>query len=434
LNAGERSGYAPPFDLPSTLTFSPMPHSDRPTPLAGAGRDLRSNDVIFRMHHAARARRAQGADVIDSTLGALLHDDGSLAVLPASLQAMREVPADEAAAYSPLSGRPDLITAIERDVLPEGPPRHMATSVVTPGGTGAIYQAMVNFLEPGQTALAPELSWGPYGMLADRTGRRLDRFRTFEEDGAFDLEALERSLLRQAEDQGRILLLVNTPGQNPTGYTLTQDDWSGIAAAVEALPDHVPVTVLLDLAYLRYGLGPDAWWDAVDRILLRGTVLIAWTASKTFTQYGARIGALIALHPNAEAREEMNRAFDLTCRGTWSACNHAGQLGVLRLLEDEELRRASDRERGEFIDLLGDRWEAFSAAADAHGLHTPPWSGGFFTCVLCPDSHVMAHRLAERDVFTVPVSGGLRIALCATSADRMPDLASAVAETIRGVG
>jgi len=407
-----------------------MDHPDRPTPLAEAGRALRANDVIFRMHHAARARRSEGADVIDSTLGALLHDDGTLAVLPASIRATREVPLNEAAAYSPLSGRPDLIAAIERDVLPEGPPRHMATSVITPGGTGAIYQAMTNFLEPGQAALSTELSWGPYGMLADRTGRRLASFRTFDDQGGFDLEAMQRALVRQAEDQGRILLLLNTPGQNPTGYTLTEDDWSGIADSVEALPDDVPVTVLLDLAYLRYGLGPDTWWDAVDRILVRGTVLIAWTASKTFTQYGARIGALVALHPDGDAREEMNRAFNLTCRGTWSACNHTGQLATLRLLEDAELSRAADRERGELINLLSDRWEAFSNAAEDVGLDTPPWNGGFFTCVLCPDAHVVGHRLTERDVFTVPVSGGLRVALCATPADRMADLARAAAEAL----
>jgi aromatic-amino-acid transaminase len=398
--------------------------------LAEAGLALRSNDVIFRMHGAARRRRAEGADPIDATLGALVHDDGALAVLPSAVRAVREVPVADAAGYSPLSGRPDLMAAIERDILPEGPPRHMATTVITPGGTGAIYQAFVNFLEPGQAALAPELHWGPYGMLADRTGRRLERFRTFDESGAFDASALRGALARQAAEQGRLLLILNTPGQNPTGYTLSEDDWAGIADAVESVPDDVPVTVLLDLAYVRYVPEPEAWWDAVDRFLARGTVLLAWTASKTFTLYGARIGALVALHPSESVRRQIDQALNLTCRGTWTACNHQGQLGVLRLLDDAELRRTADAERRELIAVLEDRWSAFSGSIRDLGIQTPPWHGGFFTCVLAEDAEGLAARLQERDVFTVPVSGAIRIALCATPAERMPELAEAIGASL----
>ncbi len=398
--------------------------------LADAGLALRSNDVIFRMHGAARERRAEGADPIDATLGALVYDDGSLAVLPSAVRAIREVRVEDAAGYSPLSGRPDLMAAIERDVLPEGPLRDIATTVMTPGGTGAIYQALVNFLDPGQAALVSELHWGPYGMLADRTDRRLERFRTFDEDGAFDTSALREALARQAAEQGRVLLILNTPGQNPTGYTLSEADWSGIAAAVEAVPADVPATVLLDLAYVRYVPEPEAWWDAVARFLERGTVLLAWTASKTFTLYGARIGALVALHPTDDIRAGIDQALNLTCRGTWTACNHQGQLGVLRLLEDPELRAGADAERGRLIDLLEARWDAFSGAIAGRGITTPPWHGGFFTCVLTDDADAVAARLTERDVFAVPVGGAIRLALCAVPESRMRQLAEAIGASL----
>ena len=400
-------------------------------PLAEAGLALRSNDVIFRMHGAARQRRAEGGDPIDATLGALVHDDGRLAVLPSAAQALRDVPVEDAAGYSPLSGRPDLMAAVERDILPEGPLRDMATTVITPGGTGAIYQALVNFLEPGQAALASELHWGPYGMLADRTGRRLERFRTFDDTGAFDTTALEAALARQASEQGRVLLILNTPGQNPTGYTLSEADWEGIAAAVETLPPDVPVTVLLDLAYVRYVPQPEAWWNAVDRCLARGTVLLAWTASKTFTLYGARIGALVALHPSDEVRARIEQALNLTSRGTWTACNHQGQLGVLRLLDDAALRSACDAERDRLIELLEARWDAFSGAIDGLPIETPPWHGGFFTCALTDDADAVAGRLADRDVFAVPVGSAIRLALCAVPAARMEELAAALRVAVR---
>jgi aromatic-amino-acid transaminase len=189
-------------------------------PLASAARALRANDSIFRMHFAARDRRAAGGDVIDATLGALVHDDGTLAVLPSADRAFREASGPATAGYSPLSGRADLIEAIRRDCLPTDLVDE-STAVITPGGTGAVYQAVVNFLDPGEAALTTSYFWGPYGMITERGGRHLERFETFAEDGGLDVEAFTRALHALAERQERVLVLLNSPCQNPTGYTFT---------------------------------------------------------------------------------------------------------------------------------------------------------------------------------------------------------------------
>jgi aromatic-amino-acid transaminase len=378
------------------------------------------------MHGAARRRRAEGADVVDSTLGALLHDDGRLAVLPSVVELVGSLPPTEVAGYPPLTGRPDLIAAIQEDVLPPGPLRSQATSVITPGGTGAIYQGIVNFLDPGQVALSTDLTWGPYRSIAVQNGRGLELFPMFDEEGGFRLDALEEAVGRLAATQGRVLLILNSPCQNPTGYALTREDWAGVADVLTAVPASIPVTLLLDLAYLRYARGEAAWWPAVDRVLERGAVLLAWTASKTFTQYGARVGALVALHRDEETRGEIARALNFAARGTWSACNHAGQRAVTRLLVEPELAARVDQEREGLRALLDERWAAFAEAAEGTGLRIPPWSGGFFTCVRTPDAAGVADALMERDVFVVPVEGAVRIALCATRADQMGRLVEAL--------
>jgi len=398
-----------------------------PSPLATAARDREAGDIIFRMHGAARRRRAEGADVIDSTLGVLVGDDGHLAILPTVAEVVRELPGEVSAGYPPLTGRPDLIQAIEEDLLPPGPLRNQAVSVITPGGTGAIYQAILNVLNPGEAALTTDLTWGPYLSIAGQAGRRVERFAMFDAAGAFDPEAMTEALHRLAATQGRILLLLNSPCQNPTGYALTREDWGAVADAVTGLEAAVPVAVLLDVAYLRYSVGDPGWWDAVDRILERGTVLFAWSASKAFTQYGARVGALVGLHRSPEVREEMARAFNFAARGTWSACNHGGQLAIQRLLSDPTLAERTDRERAALRTLLSERWSAFSDAADAAGLRTPRWSGGFFTCVRTERATPVAERLMTRDVFVVPLPGAVRVAICATPARRMSELVGALA-------
>jgi aromatic-amino-acid transaminase len=407
----------------STPVSAPPP----PSPLATAARDREAGDVIFRMHGAARRRRAEGADVIDSTLGVLVGDDGTLAILPTVAEVVRELPGEASAGYPPLTGRPDLIEAIERDLLPPGPLRDQAVSVITPGGTGAIYQAIVNILDPGEAALTTDLTWGPYLSIARQAGRRVERFAMFDDAGGFDPGAMAEALHRLAGSQGRILLLLNSPCQNPTGYALTREDWAAVADAVAEVAARVPVAVLLDVAYLRYSLEDEGWWDAVERILQHGTVLFAWSASKAFTQYGARVGALVGLHRSPEVRDEMARAFNFAARGTWSACNHGGQVAIERLLSEPDLAERTDRERETLRVLLSERWSAFSEAATAAGLRTPSWSGGFFTCLRTGSAPSVAERLMARDVFVVPVPGAVRVAICATPAVRMRELVGAVA-------
>ncbi len=191
--------------------------------------------------------------------------------------------------------------------------------------------------------------------------------------------------------------------------------------------NRVPVAVLLDVAYLRYSLEDEDWWAGVDRMLEHGTVLFAWSASKAVTQYGARVGALVGLHRSPAVRDEMARAFNFAARGTWSACNHGGQMAIHRLLSEPTLAERTDRERGTLRGLLSERWSAFSEAASAAGLRTPSWSGGFFTCLRTGAAQSVAERLMSRDVFVVPVPGAVRVAICATPAGRMGELVTAVA-------
>jgi aromatic-amino-acid transaminase len=54
-----------------------------------------SDDPIFALNKEAAARKAKGESVVNATVGALLHDDGRLAILPTSARAVHEVPAEE---------------------------------------------------------------------------------------------------------------------------------------------------------------------------------------------------------------------------------------------------------------------------------------------------------------------------------------------------
>src|SRR3954454_14799226 len=79
--------------------------------------DRPSDDPIFALNREATQRRAAGERVINATVGALLEDDGTLAVLPSVVDALREVPATREAAYAPIAGVPEFLDAVIKDLL-----------------------------------------------------------------------------------------------------------------------------------------------------------------------------------------------------------------------------------------------------------------------------------------------------------------------------
>ncbi len=393
--------------------------------------DRPGDDPIFRLNAEARARAAQGESIVNATLGALMEDDGTLAVLPEVFAALERVPPGQAAGYAPIAGPAGFLDAVIADTYGDSPLAAQSIAVATPGGSGALQLGLVDFLRPGEAVLTTSFFWGPYRTLAEHTGRRVETFEMFGSDGRLDVGALARALDAQLGRQGRALVLLNTPCHNPTGYSLDDAEWQAVRDVLERAAERGPVTLLLDLAYARFGAtgGPD-WVACVAPLAGRVLLLVAWTASKAFAQYGARVGALIATTPDAGERQRIANALGYACRGTWSNCNHLGMLAVTELLSDPGCRARVDRQRERLRQLLGERVEAFVNAAAGAGLHHPRYEGGFFVTVFTADGSATAARMRELGVYVVPVNGAVRVALCSTPAAHVPRLVDALAESV----
>jgi aromatic-amino-acid transaminase len=393
------------------------------------------DDPIFSLNAEAVKRAKAGESVLNATLGALMEDDGTLAVMPVVQDVIARVPGKQGSAYAPIAGEPRFLAAVIRDTFGASPLAAESIAVATPGGTGALHHAIVNFLAPGDALLAPGYFWGPYKTLAQHTRRRLDTFPMFTADGHFDAAAFGLALLRHMGSQGRALAVLNTPCNNPTGYTLDDRDWSGVTAAVRRAAQLGPVSLLIDLAYAKFGApGSDGWVRHAQTLSGEALVLVAWTASKSFTQYGARVGALIAAQPDPDERARLFNALSFSCRGTWSNCNHLGMLAITELLENPALRTCADVERDRLRALLDERVAAFNAAARAAGLCYPRYEGGFFVTVFAADPERAAARMRETGVFVVPIAGAVRVALCSTPVKDVQRLVDALSRGVAATG
>jgi aromatic-amino-acid transaminase len=417
-----------------------------------------ADDPIFALNSEATARKGRGESIVNATVGSLLDDYGKLAVLPTAAEIVHDVPAEEWAAYAPIAGSPAFLRGVLDDLFASEPEmRAAAVAVATPGGSGALRHAIANFLEPGHSILTTSFYWGPYQTLADEADRRVATFPMFRDGtskatdskggsagvlsarlpspergshegvGTLDLEGLDRALATQIAAQKRVLLILNDPCHNPTGYSMRTDEWRGVVERLSSHAARAPITLLVDTAYFMYAAAKDprAFLAELRPLVGKVCLLFAWSASKTFTHYGLRVGALVAVLADAKERAQTEAALVYSSRGTWSNCTRGGQSAIARLLTDPKLRDACDRERAQLTSLLARRVAAFNAHAPKRGLRYPRYEGGFFVTVFHEDALAKAATMKDKGVFVVPSKGALRVALCSVAERDIPRLVEA---------
>jgi aromatic-amino-acid transaminase len=398
-----------------------------------------ADDPIFALNREATQRRQKGESIVNATVGALLDDDGKLGILPTAARAVHEVPPVEWATYAPIAGTPEFLRAVIEDLLGAEPElKRTAVAVATPGGSGALRHAIGNFLEPGQALLTTSWYWGPYQTLCDESDRKLETFETFTSGGGLDVGALDAALGRQLAAQARALVFLNDPCHNPTGYSMTDDEWRAVVERVAARAAEGPVTLLVDCAYFLYGArDPRAFLRHLRPLVQAGSrvnVLFAWSASKSFTHYGLRVGALVACVGDEAERGAIEAALSYSSRGTWSNCNRGGLAAITRLLVEPDMARACATERDALKALLGARVDAFNRHARERGLRYPRYEGGFFVTVFDDRPREKAEAMRARGVYVVPQvrkggGGALRVALCSVAERDVTRLVDTLAAT-----
>ena len=123
--------------------------------LNAAGLSKAGNDTIFSWWARFQEAKSSGLPAVNGTIGALLEDDGQLAINKAVDAAIRQAPEQEIAAYAPLAGLPSFLDLSKSLAFGDARDELAAlgfhfSSTASPGGSGALYLSANNFLEKGQ--------------------------------------------------------------------------------------------------------------------------------------------------------------------------------------------------------------------------------------------------------------------------------------------
>ena len=363
------------------------------------------------------------ADKIDLGVGVYKDAAGLTPVMRAVKAAEKRLwEVETTKTYTGLAGEPAFNAAMLRMILGEVPAN--ASSVATPGGTGAIRQALelIRLASPGAAVWLSKPTWPNHLSIIRYLGMKMAEYRYFDPvKGSVDVAGMLADLGSVAAGD---VVLLHGCCHNPTGANLTLADWEQVADVLTAR-GAVP---FIDLAYQGFGDGLEA--DAAPTRMIAARfpeVLIAASCSKNFGIYRERTGVLIALGGD-KAVTQGNLAF-LNRQNYSFPPDHGARL-VTMILEDSALtadwKAELEQVRLNMLSLRQSLADELRRAINSDRFDFVATHRGMFSRLGLTEAQV--NRL--RDAHGIYMVGDSRINIAGLNARTVPVLAAAVAQVI----
>ncbi len=337
---------------------------------------------------------------IDLGVGVYKNAQGVTPVMRAIKAAEHELwETQETKAYTGLAGDPAYAEALSTLILEDARDESRLAAAATPGGTGAIRQALelIRIANPDATIWLSAPTWPNHPSIIKFLKMNMAEYRYFD-DATRDVDFAGMMDDLAGVKAGDVVLLHGCC-HNPTGANLTLEQWEEVVALLEktgAIP-------FIDIAYQGFGDGLDEDAAATRLVCSRlPEVLVAASCSKNFGIYRERTGLLMAISPEAKMKpvtqanlnflNRQNYSFppdhgarlvtmilnDVALRADWQEELEEVRLGMLALREQlaAELRQRTNSDRFDFIarhrgmfSRIGATPEQVEAMREKHGIY-----------------------------------------------------------------
>ncbi|MBI1170335.1 aminotransferase class I/II-fold pyridoxal phosphate-dependent enzyme [bacterium] len=324
--------------------------------------------------------------------------------------------------YTGLAGEPAYNAALTGMILGAGF-ADRAASIATPGGTGAIRQALelIRLANPEAKVWLSNPTWPNHPSIIKYLGMKMAEYRYFDAaTRGVDFEGLKADLASVAKGD---VVLLHGCCHNPTGANPTAAQWAELADILSAR-GAIP---FIDLAYQGFGDGLEEDAAATRLIAARfPEVLIAASCSKNFGIYRERTGILIALtEPARKAVVQGNLNF-LNRQNYSFPPDHGARL-VTMILEDAALtadwKAELEEVRRNMLTLRRALAEELRRATNSDRYDFIAHHRGMFSRIGLSEAQVIALR-EKHGIYMV---GDSRINIAGLNAATVPVLAAAIA-------
>jgi aromatic-amino-acid transaminase len=397
------------------------------------------NDTILLINQEAQERKKKGISVINGSIGMMYQDDGTFPVSSEIRSLLSRHTADGDLSYSSVAGSLSFREAVRHWFLgsafdDEAKSGNFAC-LGTPGGTGAIALGLSIFNRGKSKAFLPLIDWPNYEGICEKNHLPFESYPLFD-NGHFALSALEQQLRQALPSLDTLILVLNDPCENPTGYCLSESEWQAFGTMISSLPGHQKIRLFIDAAYIDYGdeKKREAMIRSIKALPAELMSAFAFSFSKTFSFYGLRLGSL-ALYCKDKAL--VSSFFDsavMGARAEWSVPNHMAMNAVEEMISNPTLCAQLRKETADNRAIVAKRAALFLEEAAQEKLEVYPYVSGFFVTMHIPHAFEVVAKLMEKNIFVAPIKeDAIRIALCCLPTGQIPGLAHAIKQAQKGL-
>ena len=503
-------------------------------------------DNVFKIVNLANDAIAKKGkeNIINATIGSLYDEDGNLVALDTVFNTYNSLDNRTKAKYaSSFSGNPNFRKQVYNWVVQDTKLDLCHSVIGTPGGSGAVSSTILNVLDEGQTLIIPHIAWGNYKSMATIANCKVQAYQMFDGDAfnitsfketchevmarqgkvlaiindpchnptgysmtveewnqvidfcnelsnegpviilddiayidysynlersrdymnafnrmndqvmivvafscsktqayqmfdgdAFNITSFKETCHEVMARQGKVLAIINDPCHNPTGYSMTVEEWNQVIDFCNELSNEGPVIILDDIAYIDYSYNLERsrdYMNAFNRMNDQVMIVVAFSCSKTLTSYGLRCGGAVILARNQEDVRALEILMEKHARASWSNIPNAAMENFVKVTTEH--KDEFNEEKGKYVDLLRQRCEVFKKEADECGLTYYPYKEGFFVTLKVEDDDLLTRfheAMLARDIYTIKVNKGIRVALCSLSVEKCQGLAFKMKEIL----
>ena len=386
-------------------------------------------DTVFTIVSLAQKDKMENGPehVVDATIGSLYDETGNLVAYQSFFEHYNAMDNKNKAKYAAsFTGNESFRKQVINWVF-DGHAAELNKKVIaTPGGSGAVSSTFNVILDQNETVILPEIAWGSYQLMAQQNCLKAKTYTMFEGDH-FNLTSFKQVCTEVLNEQKKLLVVINDPCHNPTGYSMTHQEWNEVIDFLNECSKVGPVVVLNDIAYIDYGTDQSyirTYFDCFNQFSDNVMAVVAFSISKTCTSYGLRCGAAVLCGKDAEKLREVEIVFEKVARATWSNIPNAA-MDNFTWTTTENLDNFLN-EKQPYIDLIEKRASIFVSEANEANLEIYPYKEGFFVTLKVEDNQLKQRyhqELMNHHIYTVQVNKGIRVAVCSLPVEKCYGLA-----------
>ena len=397
---------------------------------------MKHTDDIIESSKLASLMKEKNPKVINATLGVLNDDKGNLLTYKCVSDSINSITNGAYFGYSSVDGGKDYNNLTLNFIFG----RHIGLfsktfglyALPTPGSTLAIFLSLSMFKKNVKDLILPSHYWAVYDNMIAFFKTKVHKFN-YLSNGAFDFNSFSSVVNDLASKKRTICILLNDPANNPTGYSLSKEEWDLVIKLLNSFPNN-RFFIILDIAYLdfkegNYQKNRDFFLPFLN-LEKNSLVALCYSGSKTFASYGLRVGSLILFSKNIKATMKYQAESLVFARSIWSTVPSAGLKMFLDLISNSKKIDLYKEELLHARNILSERAKIFIDEAKHCGLEILPYKSGFFVTVVSNTPRKLKDELIKKNIYGVALSNGVRIALSGIPLYEVYDLAQKIKDVI----